>query len=37
MKENNIQLTNDDRIRTIIIARYSRQFDKRDWNVYVPK
>ena len=30
MKESNIQLTKDDRIRTIIIEGYSRQFDKRD-------
>jgi hypothetical protein len=37
MKESKIQLTKDDRIRTIIIEGYIRQFDKRDWNVHVPK
>jgi len=30
MKESKIQLTKDDRIRTIIIEGYSRQFDKTD-------
>lgn len=30
VKENNIQLMKDDRIRTIITEGYSRQFDHRD-------